>query len=106
MYKFGKNIEAGDMALFYGEYVEGGIALDAWDEEGPFSDVSICVPGVPLKENEIILNHDILWDNEFVNAFSEYICTGEKRPVRYGPFGVESAIVTLKLEWRDLCIAM
>ena len=38
MYKFGKDIEAGDMALFYGEYVEGGIALDAWDEEGTFSE--------------------------------------------------------------------
>ena len=104
MYKFGKNIENGNMILRYGEYAAtDGIAIDAWDEEGPFADVTICVQGIPLKKNEVILNHDVLFDREFVDSFLEYLAEGA-RPVHYGY--ANSYAIKLKDNWKDLCVPM
>lgn len=99
-------IENGKTVLLYGEYAAtGGPAIEAWDEDGPYADVSICVPNIICKDNQIILNHDILFDKKFVSAFKKYLCT-EEEEVCYGPFNTRSSLVTLKDNWKDLCISM
>lgn len=99
MYKFGESI-----VLRYGEYVAtNGIAIDAWDEEGPFADISICVQGIHLEENEVVLNHDLLFDKEFVDSLIHYIAE-DARPVHYGY--AHSYAIKLKDNWKDLCVPM
>ena len=104
VYRFGKTFEDGDMILAYGVYTAtDGIYISAWDEDGPYADVTICVPEISLEENEVILNHDILFDKDFMNSFLK--CFAEsKRPVSYNY--ANSYVVKLKENWKDFCIPM
>lgn len=106
MYRFGTDINNGDMVLSYGEYAAtDGIAIDAWDDEGPFADVTSCIPEIPISENEVILNHDILWDRAFVEGLIDYLAEAV-RPVTFGPFSTGTYVLKLKAGWKDLCIPM
>ena len=101
---FSKDFEEGSTVLFFGEYVaDNSIAIEAWDEEGLYADVSECVAGVDLEENEIVLNHDTLCDKPFVNDLIEYIADST-RPVSFGM--VNTLALKLKPNWKDLCVSM
>jgi len=104
-YKFGKDIFSGDMILRYGEYIHDGIAIDAWDEEGPFADVSEFVPEVPVADDEIILNHDVLFDRDFVDGLISYLADST-RDVSFGPFNTRTIVLKLKENWKELCVPM
>ena len=98
--RFGKSI-----TVVRDEYIAtNGVALKAWKDGEPYAFITICVPEIPLEENEVILNHDIQWDAKFTSEFLDYMCDttdGIKR-VKYGH--AESYIVKLKDGWKDLCM--
>lgn len=101
---FSKDFKEGSTILLYGEYaVDGSIAIEAWDEEGLYADVSENVAGIDLGENEIVLNHDTLCDKPFVNDLIEYIADST-RPVSFGM--VNTLALKLKPNWKDLCVSM
>lgn len=101
---FSKDCAKGATVLLYGEYtVDGSIAIEAWDEEGLYADVSEFVAGVDLKENEIILNHDILFDKPFVDEVIAYIAE-TTRPVSFER--VNTLAIKLKSSWKDFCVPM
>ena len=102
MRRFRKDIGTG-MVMVRGEYMAtGGVALRAYDRGEPYATVTICVPEIPLKDNEVILNHDILWNDEFTKSFIDQFCEDGMAPVRYGY--ADSYKVKLKDGWEDLCM--
>jgi len=37
------------------EYAQGGIALQAYSEDGPWAMCTVCMPEITLAENEVII---------------------------------------------------
>lgn len=95
----------GKVLLVYGEYVTGGTAIEAWCDEGPYAHISINVPEIPCSENQIVLNHDICFDERFVQDVKSYLAK-DSVPVAFGPFGTISELITLKDNWKDLCVSI
>ena len=101
--EFGKN-ERGKATLIYGEYLYSDMpCIEAWDEDGPYAVVTQVIPGIEIAKDEIILNHDIFVDPQFVNDFIEYLGV-DKREVTFGPFDTKTYVVKLKENWKDLCV--
>lgn len=101
---FSKDFTKDSTVLFYGEYkVDNSIAIEAWDEEGLYADVSEYAEGVDLKKDEIILNHDILFDKPFVDDVIAYIAE-ITRPVSFER--VNTLAIKLKSNWKDFCVPM
>lgn len=76
------------------QYAHGGLAVEIWDDEGPYARLSIWVNASPdLPADEFVLNHDIdrhlyAW---MVHASGRFVATGHH--VGYG--FVSSPVVRL-----------
>ena len=98
--------EEGEMIIFQRRYAfNDSLALEAWESDGPYAMITQCMPDVPLAENEVILNHDIInHGQEFLESFLEYM-TCSKRELVFGPFRTKTLIVKLKEDWKERCIS-
>ena len=70
--------------------------------DGDYEDITLSVPEVPLSDNEVVLNHDLFFDKEFIDAVVSYIADS-KREVSFGPFNTKTYVLKLKENWKDLC---
>lgn len=97
----------GEFTLTRSTYIYGNTPyLGLWDDEEPYADVTINIPGEELGENEVILNHDLMGEvhKEIVDAILEYIAVpGSKREVIFGPFSTKTFAFTLVDGWEDMC---
>lgn len=100
-----------EMIIYSSRYIYGnGVYLEAWDEAEPYAEVTENVPEIPLGENEVVLNHDLLscsgFDGrDFLGDFLEYLTTGS-REVIFGPYNTKTLVVRLKDDWQSLCVPM
>ena len=95
----------GIYVLVTGEYEFSSMPyIEAWCIGG--SDMMTeVVPGISVAEDEVILNHDILFNKEMTEAFIDYIGTGERRTIKFGNFDAETLVIRLKENWEDLCFS-
>ena len=98
-----KPLGENEWLMVRGEYYhDDSPYLGAISNEGDYEDITLVVPEIPLADDEVVLNHDLFFDNEFIDAVTSYIATS-KREVCFGPFNTRSFILSLKENWRDLC---
>lgn len=100
-----KSFENGNIILMYGEYLGGGPCIKAFSAEGPYAAVSTFVPDIPCEENQIVLDHNLPVDGEFVRELKQYLAK-DSVPVCFGPFRVRSELITLKDDWKELCVPL
>lgn len=103
LYRFGKD-PAKDTVLYYGEYVYSDMpAIEAWfPDDGPET-ITEVIDYIPIEKDEVILNHDILFDKKLVNAIIDYLGTSV-REVFFGPYMTKTLVVKLKEGWKELCL--
>lgn len=46
--------------LEFNAYTNGRVAIQVFDNEGPYARLSVNMEEVPLKDNEFIVNHDLM----------------------------------------------
>lgn len=98
-----KTLEDNEWLLIRGDYYfSDSPCLTAMSCDGDYETISLVVPEIPLAKDEVVLNHDLFFDNEFIEAVASYIAKS-KREVFFGPFRTKSYVLSLKDNWKDLC---
>lgn len=93
-----------EWTVIIGDYVHSEMPyIGAVDCDGDFVDITQVVPGISLEADEIIMNHDLFCDKEFVDDMVDYIAAS-KREVSFGPYRTKTYVLKLKENWRDLAI--
>lgn len=60
----------------YGKYCNNRVAVQVYDDEGPFATLSVNVPEIKLEQNEFILSHNLM-SPIFEKFLTEMLDTGK-----------------------------
>ena len=73
------------------------------DEREPYATVSVCLAGygVSLPENQIVIDHNLLYSSEFMEKLKEDLIKKEIMGIDFG--FARSLIVELKDNWKEIC---
>lgn len=44
-----------ECTIEFQQYAEGGVAMQLWSDDGPMGKATVCIPGYPLGENQVII---------------------------------------------------
>lgn len=77
----------------------GSVIAEGADKDMPYGDFTVCLPGVPLRENEVIVPKYKLYGEAYVR-FKEALVEEELYDVKHG--FAESRVVLLKSNWKEL----
>ena len=99
-YEFGKNI----VLMYMPSGICGRPYIWAETEDGE-DEITANIAGVPLNENEVIMNHDLFTNKPLVTALAEYIAN-ETREITFGSFNTRTLVLKLKDNWKELCVPM
>lgn len=77
----------------------GSVIAEGEDKGMPYGDFTICLPDVPLRENEVIVPKYKLYGEAYIR-FKEALVDEELYDVKHG--FAESRVVRLKSNWKEL----